>query len=147
MSTVSFGSLLRCGAFSADGPAEEPFLEPSHDSVPAVADLLRLRRRRAERLVPVPAPTAAVRDPLVDATLDELPRCSPLLRRTRQSRSAAALTAALSGFAATPRPLARGRAPTGRPSPDPGLDPHPAEQPGLGLAHDDDLGVPTATPS
>ena len=52
-----------------DGSAEEPFLEPSRDSVPAVADLLRLRRRRAERLVPVPVPPAAAREPFVDAAL------------------------------------------------------------------------------
>jgi len=63
MSTVSFGSKLRCGALSADGLAEEPFLEPSRDSMPADADLLRLRRRRAERLVPVPVPVVGVPEP------------------------------------------------------------------------------------
>jgi hypothetical protein len=64
MSSVSFGSVLRCGALSAVGPAEEPFLEPSRDPEPAVADLLRLRRRRADRLVPVPVPAVAVFAPL-----------------------------------------------------------------------------------
>ncbi len=39
--------------------AEEPFLEPSRPPAPAVADLLRLRRRRADRLVPVPVPADA----------------------------------------------------------------------------------------
>jgi len=65
MSSVSFvGSALRFGALSADGPAVDPFLESSGDPPPPVVDLLRLRRRRAERLVPAPVPAAcALADP------------------------------------------------------------------------------------
>jgi hypothetical protein len=59
MSPVSFASVLRCGAFSADGPPE-PFLELSTDATPVVVALLRLRRRRADRLVPLPVPAAVV---------------------------------------------------------------------------------------
>jgi hypothetical protein len=80
MSSVSFGSLgseLRRGALSADGPAEEPFLEPSRDPAAEVVDLLRLRRRRAERLVPLPAavpvPAAAALDPLDPAAFSPSP--------------------------------------------------------------------------
>ena len=80
MSTVSFGSELRCGALSADGLAEEPFLEPSRASMPAVADLLRLRRRRAERLVPVPLPVVDGTDPLD-------PAASPAIRVLRRPRA------------------------------------------------------------
>jgi hypothetical protein len=60
MSTVSFGSLVRCRFFSAVlvavgwcEPGVDPFCALSDD--PPVADWLRLRRRRADRLVPVPA--------------------------------------------------------------------------------------------
>jgi hypothetical protein len=59
MSSVSFASVLRCGAFSTDGSLE-PFLEPSTGATPVVVALLRLRRRRAERLVPLPAPVVVV---------------------------------------------------------------------------------------
>jgi hypothetical protein len=59
MSTVSFASLLRCGAFSGGCP-REPFLEPSPAAPSLVVALLRLRRRRAERLVPEPVPAVVV---------------------------------------------------------------------------------------
>jgi hypothetical protein len=72
MSTVSFASLLRCGAFSGDDPPE-PFLEPSTDAAPVLVALLRLRRRRAERLVPLPVPAVAVPAAAPAAPALELP--------------------------------------------------------------------------
>jgi len=68
MSSVSFASLLRFGAFSADGPPE-PLLELPADVTPVVVDLLRLRRRRAERLVPLPVPAVVVAVPLLAAPI------------------------------------------------------------------------------
>jgi hypothetical protein len=63
MSTVSFASVLRGGAFSPAG-SPEPFLDPCICAAPPDGALLRLRRRRAERLVPVPDPVVAVPEPL-----------------------------------------------------------------------------------
>ena len=67
MSTVSFASMLRCGAFSGDG-FPEPLLEPSADATAVVAALLRLRRRRAERLVPLPVPAGEAPEPFGPAS-------------------------------------------------------------------------------
>jgi hypothetical protein len=64
MSSVSFASVLRFGALSADGPPE-PFVEFSTDAEPVLVALLRLRRRRAERLVPLPVPAVVVPAPFV----------------------------------------------------------------------------------
>ncbi len=67
--------MLRCGAFSRDGPPE-PFPEPATDATPGVVALLRLRRRRAERLVPLPVPAVVVLDPLLPAP-SERPESAP----------------------------------------------------------------------
>ena len=76
MSSVSFDSVLRCGALSADGPAwsrvelsrshrdvEAGRLHDTHTARRAGHRLRRLRRRRAERLVPVPVSPVPVSPP------------------------------------------------------------------------------------
>jgi hypothetical protein len=80
MSSISFASVLRFGAFSADGPPE-PLLELSTDATSVVVALLRLRRRRAERLVPLPVPAVVVAAPLLPvAPESSVPPASVWLR-------------------------------------------------------------------
>ena len=79
MSTVSFGSLPPWGALP-DGSLVEPFRDPSRDPSPVAAAppavaLLRLRRRRAERLVPVPVPADPSRRCVRTATRCRRRRC------------------------------------------------------------------------
>jgi hypothetical protein len=64
--------VLRFGALSADGPPE-PLLELSTDAEPVLVALLRLRRRRAERLVPLPVPAVVVPAPFVLAAAESDP--------------------------------------------------------------------------
>ncbi len=64
--------MLRFGALSVDGPPE-PLLELSTDAEPVLVALLRLRRRRAERLVPLPVPAVAVPDPFELPGVESVP--------------------------------------------------------------------------
>lgn len=77
MSTVSFNSELAWEVFATVRTVVDPFGEPSRVPVPAEARPL-LRRRRADRLVPVPLP--AVADPLALAPEVESPAESPAER-------------------------------------------------------------------
>jgi hypothetical protein len=75
MSTVSLPSVL-LGAFAWAGSRVEPFCELSRISAPpaaepTVVDFERLRRRRAERLVPVPCPPSASGEPEPSPRPDE----------------------------------------------------------------------------
>ena len=147
----SFGHvhcLLRFGAPLAEpsrvAGSPEPFLEPSTDAAPVPVALLRLRRRRAERLVPLPVPPVAVpalpepflapapaalgagldSPELLASPVDEPDAADEPTSLTGRTRRAAlaALAAALTTLArATPPPLPlrrersrRGRGPTGR---------------------------------
>jgi hypothetical protein len=87
MSSVSFASVLRFGAFSADG-LPEPLLELSTDATPVVVDLLRLRRRRAERLVPLPVPAVVVTAPLLPGPASSVLPVLPVLPASFRLRPA-----------------------------------------------------------
>ena len=110
----------------------------------------RLRRRRAERLVPVPCRVRGRRAPFArsDPPLDRPPR------PCRRPRAAATAARAVPDErwppwrAPWPDRLPRARSaraaagrPPGAPGPDPGLDPHAAEEARLRLAHHDHLGI------
>ena len=99
MSTVSFGSVLRWGAFSADGPVEEPFLEPSRD-LRAGGGRLAAVAAAAGRAARPGARSAAVRT-----------SGRPSARRCITVRRARALSA---------EPSARPSRPLGRPGDPPG---------------------------
>ncbi len=71
--------MLRFGALSVDGPPE-PLLELSTDAELVLVALLRLRRRRAERLVPLPVPAVVVPAPFVLAGVEFLPAAVEPLR-------------------------------------------------------------------
>ena len=64
--------MLRFGALSVDGPPE-PLLELSTDAEPVLVALLRLRRRRAERLVPLPVAAVVAPAPFVSAGVEFVP--------------------------------------------------------------------------
>ena len=159
MSTVSFASVLRCGAFSADGLAPEPFLEPSrrrHAGGRRLAAIAPAAGRtagaaaRTPAVVPVPGPVSAPAAAGLAPTSARRAARRPSSRppRTAASALATALAALLApSLARSAAAAAPGSLPS-RPGPDwtdpcphPGLDPHAAEEPGLGLAHHDHLGI------